>query len=52
MRKGHLMNLVLHLLNGHVDAKWVVALLVVWGVQLIVVVGIALIASRSQAGSN
>ncbi len=46
------MNLALHLLNGDVDAKWVAALLFVWGAQLIVIAGIALIASRSQAGSK
>ena len=48
---GHLMNLFLQLLNGNVDAKQTVALLLAWGVQIIVV-GIALIKSRSQTGSN
>lgn len=46
---GHLMNLVLQLLNGNVDAN---ALLFVWGAQIIAIVGIALIENRSQASSN
>lgn len=51
-RKGHLMNLVLPILSGNVNAKQTVALLFAWGVQMIAIAGIAFIKNSSQAGSD
>jgi hypothetical protein len=52
-RKEHLMNLILLLLNGNVDAKLAGALLFAWGVQMIAIVDMALITkAREGAGRS
>ncbi len=51
-RKEYLMNPVLPLLNGHVDAKQTALLLFTWAMQILAIVGLALMTKARESARS